>query len=451
MDRRAGTRGRISATVLLATALTSLWLVVGALPAGAATIDVYCPPYGADNLQTAITGAAPGSTLAIHGTCTGNFTVNKNLTLQGVTAGASLNGNAAGTTLTVSTGATVKIQTLAITNGLTAAHGGGIRLIDAGTTVNLVAAVVSGNSAAHGGGITLDGTFETLTLTNSTVVGNHADGEGGGIENGVLTTPTNNTITLTGSTLRENTAGAGGGIDTGPYGALLTLTNSVLTGNTALDNGGGIASQSSTVSLNGVSVTGNRAFGGAGLWFADIDATITNSTITRNSTHSEGTGYPGGAGIYHLSVNDSTLDVSNSTIAYNNSTTGSGGGIANVALYGTGILNVASSQLSGNLARNYDGGGIFNANFVGDSSVSLASTRIGPAAGSLNGNQAGSGGGIANEAEYGVSSVSLANHTAVVSNTAFYTGGGIYNYLGTISIAPGSSVLLNHPNNCSGC
>src|SRR5262249_35992347 len=116
MDRRAGTRGRIGATLLLATALASLWLVVGAGTAGAATIDVFCPPYGGADLQTAINAAAPGSTLAIHGTCTGNFTVNKNLTLRGVTSGASLNGNAAGTTLTVSTGATVKIQTLEIMN-----------------------------------------------------------------------------------------------------------------------------------------------------------------------------------------------------------------------------------------------------------------------------------------------------------------------------------------------
>src|SRR5262249_12855929 len=163
--------------------LASLWLVVGAGTAGAATIDVFCPPYGGADLQTAVNAAAPGSTLAIHGTCTGNFPLNKNLTLRGGTSGAAPNGKRAGATPTVSTGATVKIQTLEITNGSTVAHGGGIRLIDVGTTVNLVSAVVSGNSAAHGGGVTLDGTSETLTLTNSTVVGNHANGEGGGIEN----------------------------------------------------------------------------------------------------------------------------------------------------------------------------------------------------------------------------------------------------------------------------
>ena len=49
----------------------------GASPAG---IAVHCP---ADNLQTAINAAAPGSTLLVDGTCTGNFSIQKDLTLSG--------------------------------------------------------------------------------------------------------------------------------------------------------------------------------------------------------------------------------------------------------------------------------------------------------------------------------------------------------------------------------
>ncbi len=55
--------------------------VSGAVPAGAspAGITVNCP---ADNLQDAIYAAAAGSTLLVDGTCTGNFYINKDLTLS---------------------------------------------------------------------------------------------------------------------------------------------------------------------------------------------------------------------------------------------------------------------------------------------------------------------------------------------------------------------------------
>jgi hypothetical protein len=56
--------------------------VSGGAPAGAspAGITVHCP---ADNLQTAINAAATGSTLRVDGTCTGNFSIDKDLTLSG--------------------------------------------------------------------------------------------------------------------------------------------------------------------------------------------------------------------------------------------------------------------------------------------------------------------------------------------------------------------------------
>jgi nitrous oxidase accessory protein NosD len=48
-------------------------LGVGVGVAGAATV-VSCPTA---NLQTAINAAAPGTTLVVHGTCTGNFTIDE--------------------------------------------------------------------------------------------------------------------------------------------------------------------------------------------------------------------------------------------------------------------------------------------------------------------------------------------------------------------------------------
>ncbi|HEX3455314.1 MAG TPA: hypothetical protein VHS03_11850 [Gaiellaceae bacterium] len=62
--------------------------------AQAATVSVNCAPFGSDNLQTKINGASPGDVLSIKGICTGNFTISKNLTLQGSPT-ATLNGGGA--------------------------------------------------------------------------------------------------------------------------------------------------------------------------------------------------------------------------------------------------------------------------------------------------------------------------------------------------------------------
>jgi nitrous oxidase accessory protein NosD len=61
------------------------------------------------NLQTAINAAAPGSTIAVHGTCTGNFTISENLTLQG---SGTLSGTGSnGPVLTINSG-TVSVNNL---------------------------------------------------------------------------------------------------------------------------------------------------------------------------------------------------------------------------------------------------------------------------------------------------------------------------------------------------
>jgi len=63
-------------------------LAVWASPAAAATIKVNC---SSQDLQAKITAATPGSTLSVEGRCSGNFTIDKDLTLQGSTT-ATLDG-----------------------------------------------------------------------------------------------------------------------------------------------------------------------------------------------------------------------------------------------------------------------------------------------------------------------------------------------------------------------
>ena len=239
MTTRTGRRPRLSAVVLLACALAATWLVFGSVPAGAATTNVNCPPYGAASLQSAITAASPGDTLDIHGTCVGNFTVAKNLTLQGVTSGAGLNGNAAGTTLTVSGGVVATIKSLVIANGKAPGGGGGIRAIGNGTAVIVMSSAVSGNAANpnnFGGGIDMVDDGQTLTLIGSTVSNNVARGGGG-----IAIEGDNGSVTLNSSSLSGNNAGStqGGGILDFGTGNGISLSGSSISGNIA-GGGGGI-------------------------------------------------------------------------------------------------------------------------------------------------------------------------------------------------------------------
>src|SRR4029077_14086413 len=129
---------------LIAGCVVAVALAVGAGPAAAALATVHCPPYGGDSLHAKISAGTPGDTLLIRGTCTGNFTVSKNLTLQGASTAATLDGGGAGTTLTISSGAIVTVRALTITGGAKIGDGGGINL-DVGA-LNLVNSLVTGNS-----------------------------------------------------------------------------------------------------------------------------------------------------------------------------------------------------------------------------------------------------------------------------------------------------------------
>src|SRR5438105_1585321 len=92
-----GMRRSFLRAVLGFTLLASM--VIGLAPnALAGPIHVDC---ATQNLQAKIDSAAAGSTLLVKGTCVGTFTVNKNLTLKG-NPSSTLDGNKAGTTLTVS-------------------------------------------------------------------------------------------------------------------------------------------------------------------------------------------------------------------------------------------------------------------------------------------------------------------------------------------------------------
>ena len=168
-------RSRVLFVAAIASLVAGGFLAVSAeTPAAAspAGIAVHCPT---DNLQTAINAAAAGSTLLVDGTCTGNFYIDKDLTLSGP---AILDGGGVptqyGATLNVAAG-TVVLNNLVIQDGVGIDNiGGGIWN---GSQLTLNHSAVTHNTTDVAGGVFNMG---QLTLNNSTVSNNTAtDGTGG--------------------------------------------------------------------------------------------------------------------------------------------------------------------------------------------------------------------------------------------------------------------------------
>jgi hypothetical protein len=452
--------------------------VVGVFTAGSASAatSVFCTDSASDQatLQNAIDG---GGTVLVHGACLGNWTIANQVTLTGV-GGAKLLGAGAGPVLSIDTTSTVTINTLTISGG-NGDFGGGVDVFAFSTVFIDNSKIVGNTSDEEGGGLAAD--FDSfVSLTGTSVTGNFASFAGGGIA------AFEAFLTLTNSSVSSNTVGTsedfgeGGGIS--GEGASISLTGSRVVSNVASAEGGGIANfdggllgEAAAVQAHAMPAmtvgphhwlrpnlaSGQVARGNARpnqvVVLPPVGLTLTNSTVDHNQA-----GEPGAGGIINLAGEfDSPATITNSAIT-NNTASGpfaiGGGGLVNVA--GPDLLSqmtIVGSQFRGNLARkgNGLGGGIYNEGDPGGAAlVSLSSTSVSQAAGTLNPNQAAFGGGIYNTQFSddvngdGVADVSLQNRSSVVRNQALLTGGGVLNDCGaTFSMAPGSTVMLNVPNN----
>lgn len=279
---------------------------------------------GSRSLQDGIDAAVPGDTLVVKGTCIGSSTVDRDLTIKGVSnqpfGPATLDGDDLGRVLLVEMNQIVTIADLTITDGYAS----------------------DGNP---GGGL-FARMGSTTILTNMTVIGNESEIEGGGIFN-----ETDGTMTITGSSVTGNISapyGMGGGIGNG-WHATLTITNSTVSGNSA-NIGGGIANLNGTATVIGSTVSGNIALQGGGISndFGGI-LTMTNSSVTGNTAT-----LASGGGIFNGSA--SAMTMSNSTVS-DNSAASFGGG---VSTYGTLTFAAPSTTVASNSAASI-GGGVANA------------------------------------------------------------------------------------------
>ena len=387
------------ARVLRAAGLT-LSMIVAAIvvaapaPAHAATIAVDCAHV---DLQQKIDSAAAASVLAIKGTCVGNFVVGKNLTLKGSPT-ATLDGNDAGRTLTITGTRTVHLIGLEITGGYTDSHvlaeGGGI--FSGGGVLTLDKVRLHGNVAvsggtdgnggtAQGGGIALD--EGTLRVTDSKITDNWAISSsvaavaalGGGIRSDgtlsiVRTTVASNHVV--GESSEEEATVGGGGVShtNGP----VTVTSSHIDGNHVaghgvsdgapvtsrgggllLDNGTTLSVTHSTVSGNrltsvakGVDTSADSIGGGISAYLAK--GTISDSAFVGNrvtGTSSEGPAFAFGGGLNLVIVQ--TFTVTRTRIVGSEASADAG---LNGEGYGGGIwfqgaLSVISSTVATNTIR----------------------------------------------------------------------------------------------------
>jgi hypothetical protein len=362
--------------VLLVAAIASLMAggslaLSGVAPAGASpvAITVHCP---ADDLRAAISAAPVGATVLVDGTCTGNFFIDKDLTLSGpavLDGGGGSIGTPFAATLNVAAG-TVVLNNLTIQDGVGIFglggglwNGGQLTLNHSTVTNNhasggaggvfnygqltLNGSTVSHNTAQGGGGIfncavslrsfgLCLGT-PSLTLNHSMVSDNVADNDGGGIQNDRQAV-----MTLNGSTVAGNTAGRGGGISNS---GTATLNWSAVSGNIA-GSGGGI-SNSGAATLNWSAVSGNIAGSGGGI-FNSGTATLNWSAVLNNSSTGGSQFWSGGGGLSTTSTSTTTL---NDSIVRANSAAWLGGGI-----FAGGATTITASIVTGNSAGASGGG-----------------------------------------------------------------------------------------------
>jgi hypothetical protein len=361
------------------------------------------------SLKDALASAPVGSTVRVKGTCTGQFRIDRNLTLAGAPT-ATLDGAGGGSTLTVFGFNAVKLSNLTITGGL-AKQGGGI-YFRGGGSLTLDHVRVSGNSATGGaspsvgqGGGLFVGESAFVTIRHSTFA--------------------NNDVTQSGAGFQE--ALGGGLFVTGQ----LTMSDSSVTGNSAFgtstDNagdgdGGGLFVQGSA-SLIRTTISGNTAGGtgptfgdahGAGLFWSPNSGNvlkISHSTFANNRAHVSVAGsanVQGGAiFIFESPFGPDPVTISNSTFKGNQATAVSSAGPADVrggGIFASGsqpypVLTVTKTTITASLASaqgsttaSAEGGGIWIFGALTLSGSSINGNQVASHASS--GNATGSGGGM---------------------------------------------------------
>lgn len=258
-----------------------------------------------------------------------------------------------------------------------------------GVSVQMSNLVIRNGSASDGAGIRNYGDLQLASVDVTTNVGI-------GIYNLSV-------VSIYDSYVEHN---SGAGIDsfspTGP-GPLITMERSEISDNT----GSGISAINTTITIEESHITGN---GWGGIWAMGSPLSMTESTVSENSTTANG----GGLALINVNADE----ISASTIT-GNGAEGEGGGIYFWGLGTGGTLALTNTTISGNHADQH-GGGIMVGSGTGSILEMSAVTLVNNIADHDDGND-GDGGGIHTAA----GAHTKMTHTLIGQNLDLTTGAGI--------------------------
>ena len=353
--------------------------------------------------------------------------------------------------------------------------GGGLRVETGSTAVLGRSTVINNNTAQNGGGVYTKG--GKVTINNSTITENKATGNGGGIcaeDNSTVTvvggeissntstgveqtasgggglytnnsTVTLDTVTITGNKAINDPRNDGGGILAA--GSDLTITGSTITENTAPDCGGGLFLSHTNANITGSTIEGNRAKQGAGVYLNDSPDTA-EADCTGSHTHNitgtkinRNTASSIGGGMYVGTKSNVTL--TGSTLDGNATTDKTGGQGGAIVAYGAGDITLDSTTITNNDAA--VGGGLFSLGVaVSDTHITLRNNT------KFTGNTAASGAGIYLMRSSGNNILLELSDSAIDNNIASDWGGGIFAYNGAEVKANNTSISNNKGGNAGG-
>jgi hypothetical protein len=242
------------------------------------------------------------------------------------------NSNLTGSTITLTTGALLVTDGVAITGPgsaqLTVTAGGNSQIFGINTipddAVSISGVTLTDGDAGTSSGGAISNEDATLTVSSAAVSDSHADlnGEaGGGIYNTV------GSLIVDGSSVSGNSGYYGGGI--GSANGAVTITNSTVSGNYASTYGGGV-------------------------WTGRADLTVQGSTISGNDASEDG------GGIYSSFAttggNGDPVTLENSTVTDNHAVTDDGGGVWVCCGDPGDTFTVVDSTITGNTAATKTGG-----------------------------------------------------------------------------------------------
>jgi hypothetical protein len=306
--------GALIGVLTVAVGVGGMAVEASATPASGKTVVVKCAK---QSLQKAINAAPAHATLLVSGTCHGQFTDSKSLTIKG-NPKATLSGDAAGTVLNISSHPLVRLESVAVSSGrgvhgagISARHGASLSL----DHVNMNDDEATGVVEAEGGAIDMQG-HGRLTVADSVFTGNVAVVDGAGSQ-------------------QPQTA-EGGAI--WYSAAIVTITGSRFSGNLA-------AAASSDAATT--------AFGGAIAGQGRLTVTSTVFTANKVSARDSGSSndVAGGGAVYVEQTSPSTV-ISTSTFA-DNGVLGQGidivdlsGGAVSVDPIGVSTLKVTDTRFT---------------------------------------------------------------------------------------------------------